>query len=690
MKNKMAISVATLLLGGVTLLNANETTKLDEIKVTTASGHEQLVKDASASITVLTAEKLNEKSYTSITDAIKNVPGVYINSEYGSSSESEGISIRGMAVTETLYLVDGKPLTNGRNFGRAAGTAGQANGLNNMLPPMSMIERIEIVRGPASSLYGGNALGGVINIITKKSTKEWTGSFNVEYLTPDSENKVGDNKLATNVFAQGPLIDNLLALQLNASLTKKDGGGIRPSPTATNPNATTAVNGRENKNIGGKLILTPNDDNDISAEYKYSEQKTILAPTTTPTVSNTSPYTKDLYTIAHDGRYGNFTTSTYYQAEETNKEGVTSDRDIIENNNIFDNKTTYALGEHIITFGGQYKTEEFKDAGQTLAAKTGLKKIDRWLAAIFAEAEWSVLKDLAITTGLRYNKDELFGGHLSPRIYGVYHLTDNWTLKGGVTTGYSQPTLTSATEGWAQPYGSGIWLGNPDLEPEKSVNYEAGVHYENPDVALTGSVVLFQTDYKNRIAANRICTPTTVGTSKVGCEQWDILGNRNFVNKYENLADATMKGVELAISYDILENLQSGMSYTYTTSEIKEGIFNKGQADEIDFSGKPLNKMPKHMLNVTLDYQPTAKWNIWGQWNYRGKSSDYLTFDHGTQVKPETPAYSTIDLGLVYKATKDLSFKAGVYNVANKEITNADYGITLDGRRYNFAMNVNF
>lgn len=151
-----------------------------------------------------------------------------------------------------------------------------------------------------------------------------------------------------------------------------------------------------------------------------------------------------------------------------------------------------------------------------------------------------------------------------------------------------------------------------------------------------------------------------------------------------------MKGVELAISYDILENLQSGMSYTYTTSEIKEGIFNKGQADEIDFSGKPLNKMPKHMLNVTLDYQPTAKWNIWGQWNYRGKSSDYLTFDHGTQVKPETPAYSTIDLGLVYKATKDLSFKAGVYNVANKEITNADYGITLDGRRYNFAMNVNF
>ena len=689
MRIKMALSVASILVTQ-NLLLANETTTLDEIKVTTASGHEQLVKDASASITVLTAEKLNEKSYTSITDAIKNVPGVYINSEYGSGGESEGISIRGMAVTETLYLVDGKPLTNGRNFGRAAGTAGQANGLNNMLPPISMIERIEIVRGPASSLYGGNALGGVINIITKKATKEWTGSFNTEYLAPDSSNKVGDNKLATNVFTQGPLIDNLLALQLSASYTKKDGGGIRPNPTVANPNATTVVNGRENKNIGGKFILTPNDENDISAEYKYSEQKTILAPGVAETVSNTSPYTKDIYTLSHDGRYGNLTMSTYYQAEETNKEGITADRDIIEKNNVFNHQSTYALGEHILTFGGQYKTEEFRDAGQTLAAKTGLKKIDRWLAAIFAEAEWSVLDDLAVTTGLRYNDDELFGGHLSPRIYGVYHLSDNWTVKGGVTTGYSQPTLTSATEGWAQPYGSGLWLGNPDLEPEKSVNYEAGLHYEDKDLGLTSSVVLFQTDYKNRIAANRICTPTTVGSSKVGCEQWDILGNRNFVNRYENLADAQMKGVELATSYDILENLQTGASYTYTTSEIKEGIFNKGMPSEVDYSGKPLNKSPKHMFNLTLDYQPTTKWNLWGQWNYRGKSADYLTFDHGTQLKPETPAYSTVDLGVVYKATKDLSFKAGVYNVANKQITNADYGITLDGRRYNVAMNLKF
>lgn len=679
MKIKIAKSVSALIFINMSLMAADSTT-LEEVKVTTASGHEQLVKDASASITVLTAEKLNEKSYTSVVDAIKNVPGVYVNNEYGSNGESEGISIRGMAVTETLYLVDGKPLTNGRNFGRAAGTAGQANGLNNMLPPISMIERIEIIRGPSSSLYGGNALGGVINIITKKATKEWTGSFNVEYLTPDSNNKIGDNKLATNIFTQGPLIDNLLALQINASQTKKDGGGVQLDANGLE----TVVNGSDAKTAGGKFILTPNDNNDIGAEYTYSEKKTVLAPGVAETASNTTPYTKDMYTLSHDGRYGNLSTSTYFQDEETVKEGTTSNLDVIETNDVFNHQSTYALGNHILTLGGQYKKEEFKDPAQKLV------KIDRTLAALFGEGEWATTDDLTVTTGLRYNDDELFGGHLSPRIYGVYQLTDNWTVKSGVTTGYSQPTLTAATEGWTQGYGRGLWLGNPDLEPEESVNFEAGLHYEDKDIGLTGSAVLFQTDYKNKIVPNRVCQPSGSTGRYTGCEQWGATKTNGFVNEYENVANAEMKGVEVATNYDLLENLQTGASYTFTKSEVKDGVFNEGTSTEVDLSGKPLNKTPEHMFNVTLDYQPTAKWNLWSQFNYRGKSLDYLSFDHSTQVQPETPAYSTTDLGVVYKATKALSFKSGVYNVANKQITDADYGITVDGRRFNMGMNYTF
>ncbi len=684
MRIRRSLSLAAITLSA-SLFATDNVKELSEVTVTTAAGHQQLVKDASASITVLTADKLNEKSYTSITDAIKNVPGLYITHEYGSGGSSEGISIRGMSEMETLYLINGRPVTNGRDFGRAAGTAGQATGLNSMLPPISMIERIEIVRGPASSLYGSNALGGVINIITKKGTKEWAGSFNIEYLLPASNNDISDKKVASNAFIQGPLIDDLLGLQLNVSNTKTDGGGVQVQTNSrTGEEEERIVNGKEIRSVTGKFILTPNENNEISLGYNHVEQEAVLAAGST---SNTNPYTKDIYTITHDGRYGNLTTNTYFQSEElernqTNRDGST--KIVFAKNNIFNNQSNYVMGEHVLTFGGQYKTEEFEDPGQKLV------NIDRWLTAVFTEAEWSLFDDLLLTTGLRYNDDELFSGHLSPRVYGVYHLTDNWTLKGGVTTGYSQPTISSATEGWTQPYGGGLWLGNPDLDPEESINYEAGLHYENRELGLVGSIVFFQTDYENKIVANRVCTPDSLGDNYSGCEQWGASPTNPFVNEYRNIADAQMKGIELAGNYDILDNLQTGISYTYTRSEIKEAIFDKGTENEKDLSGQPLNKTPKHMFNLTLDYQPTSKWNLWGQFNYRGKSSEYLTFDHGTQVKPETPAYSTADLGVVYRATDSLTLKAGVYNVANKQITNADYGITLDGRRYNFALNYNF
>lgn len=79
--------------------------------------------------------------------------------------------------------------------------------------------------------------------------------------------------------------------------------------------------------------------------------------------------------------------------------------------------------------------------------------MDRWIGALFAEVEWSVLEDLNVTTGVRYNDDELFGGHVTPRIYANSRLTPEWTLKGGVSTGYRQPSLPDATEGFGRPTG---------------------------------------------------------------------------------------------------------------------------------------------------------------------------------------------------------------------------------------------
>lgn len=339
------------------------------------------------------------------------------------------------------------------------------------------------------------------------------------------------------------------------------------------------------------------------------------------------------------------------------------------------------LGDHTLTVGGQYQTEEITDTTNGLASVTGVTSLERWLFALYAENEWNITDDFALTLGARFNKDQYLGGEITPRIYGVYHLTDALTLKGGVSTGYKQPTISQISEGFGSRTGkgSGVIIGNPNLSPEKSTSYELGFNFSDPSLGLNTSLMVFKSDFKDKIVEDRLCeTPGTTNSSPV--EDWKCEANGKpyrFVSQMMNVSDAEMKGVEFTLDYDLLDNLSASTSYTYTESEQKSG----------EFKGQPLNKMPKHMLNIGLDYDVSDRWNTWMDYNYRGKTSDYLS---RTSMASGTPAYGTFDAGAVFKASEKLSLTAGVYNLANKEITNGEYDIVLDGRRYTVGMNIKF
>ena len=150
-----------------------KTTTLETIVVTTAGGYEQNIADAAATISVITAEELEKKSYSDITDALKNVPGVFVQG----GGTNQTISIRGMGSSYTLFLIDGKPMNDGSLLTTNGGVQGASV---NFLPPIEAIERIEVIRGPSSSLYGSDAMGGVINIITKKHQDKMTASVRTE------------------------------------------------------------------------------------------------------------------------------------------------------------------------------------------------------------------------------------------------------------------------------------------------------------------------------------------------------------------------------------------------------------------------------------------------------------------------------------------------------------------------------
>ncbi len=133
--------------------------------VVTAAGFEQRVEDAPASITVIEGEELRPKSYRDLGDAVRDVEGVTVNG----GTDEQDISIRGMPGDYTLILVDGK-----RQSARESRANGNSGYEQSFVPPAAAIERIEVVRGPMSSLYGSDAIGGVINVITREGRGAWT------------------------------------------------------------------------------------------------------------------------------------------------------------------------------------------------------------------------------------------------------------------------------------------------------------------------------------------------------------------------------------------------------------------------------------------------------------------------------------------------------------------------------------
>src|SRR5690606_11777414 len=286
-------------------------TKLQPIVVTTAGGYEQNIADAPASISVITAEELQKKSYTDVIDAVKNMPGVSVQ---GGGNNKE-ITIRGMGAAYTKYLVDGRPVSAGRAV-NGNGTDGGKIGA--YLPPIDMIERVEVVRGPMSSLYGSDAMGGVINIITKKaSSSHWHGSISPEYTK--SDNDYANDSYGVSMYVTGPLIKDKLSLSLDGNFQGNDesdyiGGEGQKSGSSESE--------KKVRKLGTELVWNVDEHNDIGLRYDYMGQQyttTLGKSVDVATQASINENEKNLYTLTHKARYDNFTLDSYYQDETTKK-----------------------------------------------------------------------------------------------------------------------------------------------------------------------------------------------------------------------------------------------------------------------------------------------------------------------------------------------------------------------------------
>ncbi|WP_413701517.1 TonB-dependent receptor domain-containing protein [Psychromonas sp. KJ10-10] len=283
--------------------------------------------------------------------------------------------------------------------------------------------------------------------------------------------------------------------------------------------------------------------------------------------------------------------------------------------------------------------------------------------SIFAENEWYITDSFALTAGLRYDNNEKFDSAFSPRLYGVWTVDNNWTIKGGVSTGYRAPSLTEMEQDWVQESCNGNCdiYGNADLKAETSVNVELGTHFVGHD-SLMASVTLFYSDFKDKI-------DTTDIDSDCSARYCD--------SSYVNIEDAITYGSEVSVSKDIIEGVSLSATYTYAYSEKMSG----------DDKGQPLTQMPEHLVSANANWVMSDDVSSWLRTSYRSEDNDTTTVSSRNNL---APSITYVDFGGHWQVSKNIKLMVAVYNLFDRETSYAEYNYVEDGRRYWLAFEATF
>ncbi len=647
--------------------------------VVTASGTAVDIKEAPASISVITREDIERKPVTSIGELLSTIPGV-TGGLSGTGAQSK-IKLRGLPEKYTLILVDGKRQGNsaGINYRDDLGS----QDLDWISP--EMIERIEVVRGPMSSLYGSDAMGGVINIITRKIGKRWSGSTTLNYSKPSDGDRGDTRQLGFNI--SGPLSDKF-GLRLGGNYTDRaadEGTGGFPGTYQS-----TAGSRKQNLNALLNWQLTP--DQVIGIEAAQGIQRATGSDARTASGDQVvypwglSKLEQTKFGISHDGRWGDLTSKLNLVHNKYEDKG-----DTIGNNSketTLDGRIDKPLKlwglDQAMTLGMQWRRESLDNrdtiglapidyAGRPVSG-SGLSATT-W--ALFGEDQIFLRDNLALTLGLRMDHHQKYGNNWSPRAYLVYHPASEWTVRGGVSRGFRAPNLkensaSAATQsggngcrslagmGWTSTSVNadgtrGCYMaGNPDLQPETSTNFELGTSWDRNGWAL--GATYFHTNFKNKI-------------------DYQPLGFYNgfWWTRMANAQRARTRGLEGFVNVPLAKGL------TWNTNITK--MFESKNLS----TGASLLAVPELSIYSSLQWQIRQGWSAMFSARHVGK--EVVTTGTATTF---AKAYTTFDVSMNYNVTDTLTLRAGIINLADKETRTIGANYDNGGRTYFVGMTARF
>ena len=765
-----------------TALPQDDARNFDTI-VVTAAGFEQKITDAPASISVITQEDLTHRPYMTLLDAVRDIEGIDIGETRDKTGQGT-ISMRGMGADYTLILINGRRQNNHGDIYPNNFVGNQFN----HIPPLDAIERIEVIRGPMSTLYGADAMGGVINIITKRELDSWAGSVTLGR-TFETDDQFGDDTTA-DLFVTGPLVPGKLNLSARASWYDREASNPVYAPV-TDPNGEVHTRAlgfggggktvdNTNKAAGITLSWTPTDAQTVTLDIDASRQEydnstrlndngveeypvgTVDDYGAMLRIGNngriepragyrpSQEFTRDTWSITHEGRwsFGNSLVSLGYV--ETRNEGRTlpytvaerqslqslwnaacgnlggtvnaagycpnsaggtgysatawnnlseaqklavmeahlapdqyaqllaylprPDRTLESNQYTLDAKLDLPFdwnGAHVAVVGAQVIRGELIDGvfGMERGVAGAKQKHDMY--SLFAEDTWTIAEPVSVTAGLRYDDHKVFGNHVSPRLYGVWTLSEQWTVKGGVSTGFKTPKTTQLYDGITGFGAQGVspMFGNPDLQPETSTSTELAAYWQHPD-GHSFNATIFHNKFDDKIGSEN-CGPTlTIACSGTG--DYADLGYSNST-KTVNIDEVVVQGAELAGRWRISDAFGFRANYTFTDSEQKSG----------SNAGRPLGNSARHMANATLDWRATEAFTVF--LTAEARSKRYRGFDTVLEQELYWKDYEVLHLGASYRVNETVTINGRINNLLDRDFTSYQYSFVEDSGSYTLS-----
>lgn len=616
-----------------------------EPTVVTATSTVRQLGDAPASVSVISRDELALRPVQDLEDALRGTAGLQFT---GVGMTRRGVSIRGMGSEHTLVLIDGQ------RIGNAGGAVAHAD-FDLGWVPVEAIERIEVVRGPMSSLYGSEALGGVVNVITRRSTDAWQGAAQLNGGV--REDGRGGQTHQLGVYTGGPLVPGVIGLSLTGETRR------RQETPLHRDTRLSEIEGRDAQSASATLSWTPDAAQRIDLGFASGEEdrwrNTRSAGRAPVDYESRDRIEHERLSLAHSGDWvwGKTSVRAYRNSLERNNRytnGVipTSPRQELTDD-VIDGSASLQADTHLFTLGGEWRKEQLEDRG---FASGDARIIHR---ALFLQDEIEFAPSWSLVVGNRFDRHEEYGWHNSPRAYLVHHVSDALTLKGGGGRGFKAPSLKQLSPGYSAIGGGGMFTiyGNPDLEPEINTTYELSADYQGSGWTLNGGV--FQNNVRGLIQ--------TVCVASCGLRGREV---RN----YDNVDKARIRGLELGGGLDLPADLRWELNYTYL--------------DAIDRSAdRRLGDRARHLANTRLQWTPTADFTGQLRGEYVGSQLSY-----SSNTTYAVPAYSLWHLEISQRISDTLSIRGGIENLTDRDFSDAadNYAFTEPGRTYHVGVSLSF